>query len=84
MAAVPDEGEIPPAIVAADSPPTPLEFPNAAALLCRLCDGMHFWSLLRRFDNNGGEDDEEALREELVGGNGGDAEDVVEGSDDSG
>ena len=87
LAAAPDEGEIPPAIVAADSPPTPLEFPDAAAaLFCRLGEGMmHFWSLFRRgFDNNGGEDDEEALREELGGGGGGEeAEDVVEGSDDS-
>ena len=79
LAAAPDEGEIPPAVVAADSPPTPLEFPDAAALLCE--GMMHFWSLFRRgFDSNGGEDDEEALREELGGG----GEDVVEGSDDSG
>ena len=84
MAAVPEEGEMPPAIAAADSPPTPLEFPpDGAALLGRHGGGMHFWSLFRRgFDNSGGEDDEEPLREEL--GCGGDAGDVVEGSEDSG
>ena len=82
LAVAPDEGEIPPAPVAADSPPTPLEFPDAAALFCRPGGGMHFWSLFRRgFDNSGGEDDEDALRLELCGG---DAGDVAEGREDNG